>query len=297
MNEIYLKGMPTLVNLVRKLRAYVQLIRPINAFMMGFAVVVGAFLTDSVKALTLPRQVLLGFLTSVFLTGASMAINDYYDREIDAINEPSRPIPSGFITPKNALAFALLLTIFGLTAAFFTNLECGLAALLAWLVTSTYVTIGKRTGLPGNFMVSFCVALPFLYGSLAMTRGVSLNVGLFAAMAFLSNTGREINKGIVDVAGDKERNIQTVAVRFGNRAAAALAAVFYLSAVSLSVLPLVWNLVSWWFIPFVAATDFGLILSSFMLLRNPSRENARKIKKAVLVFFFLGLLGFIAGSI
>jgi geranylgeranylglycerol-phosphate geranylgeranyltransferase len=190
-----------------------------------------------------------------------------------------------------------MLALIGLLAAFLTSLVCGLTALMAWLVTSTYVTIGKRTGLPGNLMVSFCVALPFLYGSLAISQGVSLNVGLFAAMAFLSNTGREINKGIVDVAGDKERNIQTIAVRFGNKVAAMLAALCYLSAVSLSVLPLVLNIVSWLFIPFIAVTDFGLILSSLMLLQSPSREKARKIKKVVLLFFLFGLFGFISGSL
>jgi geranylgeranylglycerol-phosphate geranylgeranyltransferase len=284
------------MNSVRKLGAYFRLMRPINAVMMGFTVIVGAFLTNSMKSLNYPIQLLLGFITGLALTGASMAVNDYYDREIDAINEPSRPIPSGTVKPKNALAFAFLLTFVGLAAAFLTSVECGLIAVLAWLVMSIYVTIGKSTGILGNFMVSFCVAVPFLYGSLIVARRVGLNVGLFAAMAFLSNTGREVNKGIVDVAGDKARGVRTIAVCFGNRTAAALATVFYLSSVFLSVFPLIWELVSLWFIPFIAVTDFGLIFSSSLLLKNPSRETARRIKNAVLVFFLFGLLGFIAGS-
>ena len=279
-----------------RLGAYVRLMRPLNAVMMGFAVIVGAFLSNRTEVLTFPRELLLGFITGLTLTGASMAINDYYDREIDAINEPSRPIPSGAVKPKNALAFASLLTLIGVAAAFLTNLSCGLTATVAWIIMATYVTVGKRTGLPGNFMVSACVAVPFIYGSLAVTGKVTSNVILFAAMAFLSNTGREVNKGIADVAGDKARGVQTLAVRFGSKPAAALAAFFYSSAVLLSVIPVAWRIVSVWFIPFVAVTNFGLAFSSISLLKNPSRENARKIKNAVLIFFLFGLLGFVAGT-
>jgi geranylgeranylglycerol-phosphate geranylgeranyltransferase len=70
-----------------KLMGFLQLIRPLNCLMMGFAVIVGAFL---VSPLNFTTNLLLGFVTAFSLTAASMAINDYYDREIDAINEPNR---------------------------------------------------------------------------------------------------------------------------------------------------------------------------------------------------------------
>ena len=82
---------------------FLRIMRPLNCLMMGFAVIVGASL---VSALNFSINLLLGFVTSFTLTGASMAINDYYDREIDAINEPNRPIPSGAVSPKEALSFA-----------------------------------------------------------------------------------------------------------------------------------------------------------------------------------------------
>jgi len=279
-----------------KIGAYVRLMRPVNAFMMGFAVIVGAFLSNRTETANFSNELLLGFVTGLTLTGASMAVNDYYDREIDAVNEPSRPIPSGAVKPRNALIFASALTLIGFASAFFTNIQCGVTAVVAWAIMIAYVTVGKRTGLLGNFMVSACVAVPFLYGSLTVTSEIGLNVGLFVAMAFLSNTGREVNKGIVDVEGDKARNVRTVAVRFGNKTAAVLATVFYLSAVSLSVLPLILDIVSIWFVPFIVVTDFGLTLSSILLLKNPSRENAKRIKNSVLVFFLFGLLGFVAGN-
>jgi 4-hydroxybenzoate polyprenyltransferase len=53
--------------------------------------------------------------------------------------------------------------------------------------------------------------------------------------------------------------------------------------------------VSIWFIPFVLVTDIGLIWCSISLIRDPLRENARKIKRFVLYLFIFGLLSFIAG--
>jgi geranylgeranylglycerol-phosphate geranylgeranyltransferase len=115
-------------------------------------------------------------------------------------------------------------------------------------------------------------------------------------MAFLSNTGREITKGIVDVEGDKAQNVKTLAVRYGSKNAAISAVLFYLAAVSLSPLPWVMRLVSIWFLPLVSVTDVGLAVSSFMLLTDLSREKARKIKKTVLVWFIFGLLAYVAGA-
>jgi len=115
-------------------------------------------------------------------------------------------------------------------------------------------------------------------------------------MAFLSNTGREVTKGIVDVSGDRAKNIRTVAVVYGEEVAATVASAMILSAVILSIVPPVISIVSAWFIPFVAVTDAGFILSSVMLIRNPTRQNARKIKSLILACMLMGMIAFIAGK-
>jgi geranylgeranylglycerol-phosphate geranylgeranyltransferase len=163
-------------------------------------------------------------------------------------------------------------------------------------ITAIYLTVGKRTGLPGNFLVSICVAIPFVYGSIVAVHSVSLNVLLFASMAFLSNTGREITKGIVDVNGDRAEGVKTLAVRYGEKKAAVSATVFFLIAVALT--PVTWflGLVSIWFVPFVIVTDAGLVGCSTLLLKDPSRENSRRIKNLVLLLFIFGLLAYIFGT-
>ncbi|MDH5391107.1 MAG: UbiA family prenyltransferase, partial [Candidatus Bathyarchaeota archaeon] len=123
-----------------------------------------------------------------------------------------------------------------------------------------------------------------------------LPVILFAAIAFLSNTGREVTKGIVDVEGDKSQNINTIAVMFGDKTAAFMASVFLVLAVVLSPLPWLCKLVSKWFLPFVILTDAGLILSSILLVRDYSRENAKRVKNSILIWFITGLLAFVAGA-
>ncbi len=280
-----------------KIMGYFRLMRPVNCLMMGFAVIVGAVLTSLKDVPILWLNLVFGFVTGFTLTAASMAINDYYDRQIDAVNEPNRPIPSGLIKPTEALTFSFVLTTLGLLTAYLTNLQCFLLAIAAWLILLVYTTVGKRSGLPGNFLVSLCVALPFVYGSAAIAGDPQLNVLVFASMVFLSNTGREITKGIVDAQGDKAQKVKTLAVRYGEKSAATIALVFYLSAVALSLMPIYLRLVSFWFIPFVVVTDVGLVVSSLMLIRDYSRENARKVKNMILLWFFFGLLAFVTGTL
>ena len=82
------------------LRAFVSILRPINCAMIGFAVIVGAFVSKppTVDA----ADLLLGFVTGFAICGYSMVINDYYDIEVDRVNQPDRPLPSGVVTHRGA---------------------------------------------------------------------------------------------------------------------------------------------------------------------------------------------------
>jgi geranylgeranylglycerol-phosphate geranylgeranyltransferase len=270
---------------MNKLVGFVKLMRPINCVMMGFAVLVGAMLATAALGDLKWLNLLSGFLTGFTFCAAAMVINDYYDRSIDAINEPARPIPSGTIKTNEALAFMAVLTTLGFVFALWVSIGCLVVAAISLVITGTYLTVGKRSGLPGNFLVSACVAIPFIYGSFVAVGTVGLNVVLFAS-----------TKGIVDIKGDSAEGIKTLAVRFGEKKAAVSAVVFYVSAVALT--PITWflGLVGIWFIPFVLVTDVGLLTCSGLLLKNPSRENSRRIKNVVLILFIFGLIAYIFGS-
>jgi len=278
--------------------AFVRIVRPVNCVMMGFAVIVGAALVGrGVFGEKVLFSLIFGFLTGFFLTGSSMIVNDVIDREIDAVNEPGRPIPSGEVSLRQAQVFAVVLSVLGFSLASATNWECLLIAIVAWFAFTMYSLWGKRAGFLGNLLVSFCVVIPFVYGGFVAKTEFAETSLIFVALAFLSNTGREVTKGIVDVEGDSGKSVKTLAVRFGTRIAAVVAVIFYASAAVLSVIPSELRLVSFWFVPFVLVCDGGLIASSALLLRDFSRENARRIKRLVLVWFVFGLIAFLAGTV
>ncbi|MCW4021007.1 MAG: geranylgeranylglycerol-phosphate geranylgeranyltransferase [Candidatus Bathyarchaeota archaeon] len=283
---------------MNRIVGFVRLMRPVNGLMMGLAVIVGASLVLAEPlSVDIGFKLLLGFVTGLTFSAASMAINDYYDREIDKVNEPDRPIPSGLVKPEESCAFAFVLIAIGFAAAVLTNILSLFVAAVSLIVSIAYATKGKRTGLPGNFLVSSCVAIPFIYGSFVIGQNLGLKPVLFAALAFFSNTGREVTKGIVDVEGDETKKISTVAVSQGEKAAAYVASGFFLSAVLLSFLPIFLGLVSLWFVPFVVVADSGFTASSVMLVRDHSRETARKIKNLVLLWMMFGMISFFAGSL
>jgi len=278
-----------------KAGALLEITRPVNSLMVGLAIIVGAAVTGGASIMGDPWALLLAFVTGSTLTGASMAVNDYFDRGVDAVNEPGRPIPSGRVTPAEALALTGLLSMVGLAASYLVSGQAIAIAGFSWVVMAVYSAWGKRTGFPGNLMVSTCIALPFIYGGVLTGRmGVSL---YFSLMAFLSNTGREVAKGIVDVEGDRGLGVKTVAVSRGPRVASRLAATFFLAAAATSVAPVFLGLVSLWYTPFVVVTDLGLIYGGYSLVKDPSRENSRRVKNRVLILMLVGLAGFAAGSL
>jgi len=278
-----------------KLGGLVEIVRPVNSVMLGLAIIVGAAVTGGASILGSPPTLLLSFVMGFCMTGAAMAINDYYDREIDAVNEPGRPIPSGRVTPGEAVALTAALSVVGLGASYMISLNAMLVAAFSWVVMMLYSAWGKRTGFPGNLMVSACISLPFIFGGLI--TGSMYPSLYFSLMAFLSNTGREVTKGIVDVEGDRGAGVNTVAVSKGPRTASVVASAFYVAAAVSSLVPYALRLVSAWYLPFVAVTDLGFLHSAYSLIMEPTRENSRAVKNRVLYLMLVGLVGFAAGSL
>lgn len=272
--------------------AVVKIMRVVNCVMIGFAVIIGEFF--ALQGWPKVSEIVLGFFTGFFLQAAADVINDYFDREIDAINNPDRPIPRGDISPKEAILLFIIFTLIGLTLSFPLGLESLVFASLFWAFSFIYNAKLKATGLPGNIIVSMCVAAPFLFGGLVSTKSFPPILLIFSLLAFLANTGREINKGIVDIEGDKTKNIKTVAMAFGPKTAARVAAIFYLSAVVLSPLPYILDLLGLsYLISVVFVTDLLFIIFTVSLLRDYSPKNAKKIKNLVLIAMLTALIIFI----
>ena len=89
--------------------APLQIIRPVNSLVAGLAGILAYIIATG----TLLPAVLIVFGMILLITAAGNVINDYYDAAIDAINRPDRPIPSGAISGREALALAVLLFLAG----------------------------------------------------------------------------------------------------------------------------------------------------------------------------------------
>lgn len=283
------------VSLIQKLVALLSMMRLPNCLMIGFAVVVGELLASAAVPI---RSAVYGFLTGFLLLSASMVLNDYFDREIDAVNDPTRPIPSGVVGSSEALSFALFLGSLGIFFSVYTGTITLLIAFISLAIAVSYNAKLKKTGLLGNALVSTNVAVPFVYGGFAV-GSPSWPLGIFALLAFLSNVGREIMKGIVDVPGDTARGVKSIAATKGNGSAAKYAAAFFLVAVALSTLPLALGLVTifYGYVPLVVICDLGFLLTVYSLFSNSSPRNAKRNKKYVLVWMTFGLLAFLLGTI
>ncbi len=285
--------MQSYVSPIRKIAGLLSMMRLPNCAMIGFAVIVGELIASA----TVPvRAAFYGFMTGFLLLAASMVSNDYFDREIDAINEPGRPLPAGVVKPPEALSFSLILGAIGFWFAANSGLATLMIAIMSVIVMVLYNSRVKKTGLLGNALVSTNVAIPFVYGGFVVASP-TWSLGIFSFLAFLSSMGREIVKGIVDVSGDTAKGVKSVAATKGNTKAAKYGAFLFVAAVALSGLPLILGIVSYYYIPLVAICDIGFLLTAYSLVTNSSPRNAKRNKNYVLVWMTFGLLAFLIGTI
>jgi geranylgeranylglycerol-phosphate geranylgeranyltransferase len=275
-----------------KASGFFEIARIPNCFMMGLAVIIGEFM--SLGSAMTAYSAAAGFLVGFVVVAGSMAVNDILDAEIDAINNPNRPIPSGRVSKTEAAAFAVVMLLVGLLLAFMLSVLNFLIALAAVGLMLYYNRFGKKTGLPGNAVVSTNLAIPFIFGG--AIGGLNSTLYVFATLAFLAGMGREVIKGMADLAGDSKRGVRTLAVTRGLGAASKAGAFFFVAAVLLSTLPIALGLVSWLYVPIVLVCDAGFLYSAYSILRDHSPQNALTSKNQALIWMLLGLIAFIAGG-
>jgi len=267
-----------------------ELIRPHNCLLAGLAVLVGAIVSAGGSP---PPLVALAFLVAAVVCGGGNAINDYFDREVDAINRPGRPIPSGRLSASNALIIACFMLAGGALLATAINPACfALAAFNSFLLI-LYTSKLKRRGLVGNLAIGYLVGSTFLFGGLAV--GPLGAVGILASMAALSTVGRELIKDVEDMPGDREMGLRTLPLTHGVHVATWLGVLFIAAAIALSPLP-------WWLgllrgaylAPVLAAITF-FVLGVIFVVREPSVQSASRASLAYKLGMGFGLLAFLAG--
>ena len=214
-------------------RGCLELTRPGNAVAAGGLTFVGAFVAGGLSA---PAPTVFAVVATVLATGGGNATNDYFDREIDAINRPDRPIPRGAVSPRGALLFSGLLFAVAVGLTLLLPLFAVAIALINLVALVAYTELFK--GLPGvgNALVAYLTGSTFLYGGAAVEGNLSPVVVLFA-LAASATMAREVVKDVEDAAGDREEGLRTLPIVLGRRRALAVAAAFVVAAVVASPAP------------------------------------------------------------
>jgi geranylgeranylglycerol-phosphate geranylgeranyltransferase len=210
-----------------------DLVRPGNAIAAAVLTFTGSFVAAGTGVWGAAAVPTLGaILATALATGGGNAVNDYFDRDVDAVNRPDRPIPRGAVSARAALAFAL--TLFALAVAAAATLPR--VALAIAVVNATALAGYTRLfkGLPGvgNAVVALLTGSTFLFGGAAVGRPLAPGLLVMAGLAAAATLGRELVKDVEDVAGDREEGLRTLPIVAGERLALGLAAI----AVGVSVL-------------------------------------------------------------
>ena len=278
-------------------RGLFDLVRPVNCVMIGFAVIVGAFVS---KPPSIPwLQLTLGFFTGIFICAYSMAVNDIYDLEVDRVNRPERPIPSGRILVHQASTLSLVMLAAGLVCAFLSFIPLAVIIALAYAFLSwLYSTRAKRTGFAGNLIVASSLAIPFIYGGAVSGGSIGGSLLLMMSLtAFFSGVGREVVKSMADVQGDAKREISSLARTRGLGFASGVGALFFLLAVLTSWVPLVTGLANRVYTYGVIIPDAIFVYLAVAIAFRHNPQNAYRVKRIALAGMTVGLLVFIGGAV
>ncbi|MFQ5837790.1 MAG: UbiA family prenyltransferase [Thermoplasmata archaeon] len=270
------------------MRGYLQLIRPLNCVMATIGCLLGSFVAlGSVVAFSTTAALQAAAIALLF-TAAGNSLNDYYDRDVDRVNHPERPIPSGRVSPRGALLTAAILFAPTLPWSFFVRQELLIVVLINLILMSSYELVFKKGGFRGNLLIGWLVASLFIFGGLAVydSSEALQRAFILAVLAFLATLGREVVKDIQDVTGDADR--RTLPMTLGRRGAGVVASVSLLLGVALSMLPVAIGLLGTYYLYLVLVADAMFIYAAFNSARRPtSSQRAAKYAMAVALAAFL----------
>ena len=258
-------------------RAILTLLKPITWFPPMWAFACGSITGTDKIAENLPIFFLGLLLTGPLVCASSQAVNDWYDRHVDAINEPNRPIPSGRIPGQWGLYIAILWSLISLWVGSYLGaigfLATLLALVLAWFYSMPPIRF-KNNGWLGNLAcgvsyegLAWVTGATLLSGGVLPSKPSLLLAGLYSASAHGIMTLNDFKA----IEGDRQMDVRSLPVQLGAMKAAQVAAAFMLlPQVIVVVLLLIWGK------PNYALVIGGLIAGQIFLLRDFLKKPIEK---------------------
>jgi chlorophyll synthase len=261
-----------------QLNGFVALLKPITWFPPMWAFLCGAVSAGS-TLIDRPLLIIGGILlTGPLVCGASQIINDWCDREVDAINEPNRPIPSGRVSPTAALWFAILWSalamLWGSALGTTVAIATAIGLFLAWAYSAPPLRL-KRNGWWGN------AAVGLSYEGLAWVTGAAVFVGgtlpgteilILALLYSIGAHGIMTLNDFKSVKGDRKLGLKSLPAALGVGKAARLAClVMALPQMLVIGLLLHWSGTVTWHVAILLALLALQALAMLKLLKDPEK--------------------------
>jgi chlorophyll synthase len=273
--------------------AVLELLKPITWFAPMWAFMCGV--VSSGVGLEERWPLLIGgvILAGPLICATSQAVNDWFDRHVDAINEPNRPIPSGRIPGNWGLRIAIAWTILSIAfSALLGPWVVGAALLglaLSWAYSAPPLRL-KQSGWWGPASVAICYeGLAWFTGAAVMTG--DLPGGGIIALAVLYSIGAHGIMTLNDfkaIEGDRQTGVRSLPVTLGVANAARLAC----AVMAIPQLCVVTLLAAWGHPLFAAIVGVSLVIQLALmtrLLRDPARF-APWYNATGVTLFVLGML-------
>ncbi|MDD5162735.1 MAG: UbiA family prenyltransferase [Candidatus ainarchaeum sp.] len=274
-----------------QIKAFFELIRPLNCLMAAFGVFVGYFIAFSGAGIVFSEtQLIIAMLAAFFVCAAGQTINDVFDSEIDARIRPKKPIPSKRITKDSAFWYSIGLFAIGNILALFLMPASIVISISFTVLLIVYSAKMQKTKFLGNWIVGLGTAFTLVFGATIIGN---YNIVLFlAAAALLANVAREIIKDTEDIDADKGLKVSLPMVA-GKQFAKAFVFALYIVAI---ILPLfVFFALKFGNILFLvfAIVSAAIFLYSGKMFFDGKNDKAQLFSK---IGMLIALIGFFAGA-
>ncbi len=252
------------------------------------------------KTMIAPQTILLIFFSMAFITSAGFAINDYFDRESDAVIKPKRPIPSGALSLKQVVAISGVLFALGLVMAALINwLSFAIIAVDSLLLLVYSYMVKRKSGFVANILVGILTGTAFMYGQATITSPAIVNlVSLSLYPIAFGTIGGNVLRDILSVEGDSKVGYPTLPQKIGSISAAKVGALFFLLTGLLAPLPYFIGNFTIYYLPLILLWSVLLIYASIRLVTSCSTvQNVRKYERIVTMSMILLPLALIVEAV
>jgi chlorophyll synthase len=254
------------------MRDVLELLKPITWFPPIWAFLCGVVSSGVPLAERWPFLIAGILLTGPLVCGTSQAVNDWFDREVDAINEPGRPIPSGRVGGNWGLRIAIAGTLISLALSWVTGpwvfaATC-LGLLCAWGYSAPPFRF-KVSGIWGPAVVALTYeGLTWFTGASVMAGALpGTHVLIILALYSFGAHGIMTLNDFKAVEGDRAMGLRSLPVVLGVDSAARLACVV-MATPQVAVVALL----AGWGHSIVAGIVAALLLGQFVLMRKLLRD-------------------------